>query len=86
MQDFGWQSLPINEGCLGAQQLSSPTTDLALSRVSLHEVVGLELFLLVGHDARHLEHEPRLRRVLFMCRGHWPTFGVCLAAESCWRP
>ena len=39
-------------------------TDLSLSRVSLHEVVRLELLLLVGDDARHLEHESRLRRVV----------------------
>ena len=42
----------------------SACTDLSLSGVALHEVVGLELLLLVGDDARHLEHEPRLRGVL----------------------
>ena len=55
----------LQNGCvmLGGLALSA-CTDLSLSGVALHEVVGLELLLLVGDDARHLEHEPRLRGVL----------------------
>ena len=59
---------------------SDRLTDLSLSGVTLHEIVGLELFLLVGHDARHLEHEARLRGVLLQPGGRGMT-----ERQSCFK-
>ena len=60
----------------------SACTDLSLSGVALHEVVGLELLLLVGDDARHLEHEPRLRGVLLQPGRRRAEGQACVSQEK----
>jgi hypothetical protein len=52
---------PYNDGSAGVAGTLSPLprTYLALAAESPEELVVLELALLVGHDARHLEDEPR---------------------------